>query len=110
MAADHLRFNVADPGFTSANVAVRLGSDAVHRLDFVSLSGGFTSGGAVGTFSGGLGTIANVPLLPSDAIGKWSVLGGDRTVDNTITVADDQDPGRFYPPLTHNSTLPLTDG
>src|SRR3546814_18871640 len=110
MAADHLRFNVADPGFTSANVAVRLGSDAVHRLDFGSLSGGFTSGGAVGTFSGGLGKTANVPLLLNDASGKWSVLGGDLTVDNTKTVPDEQDPARFNPPVPNAFHLPPIAG
>ena len=108
LTADRLRFGLAEPGFTTANAAVRLGTgDSVHRLDLGGLSGRFTRGGVVGTFSGGSGKIANVPLLLSDASGEWSLLGGELALDASMTVADEQDPARFYPLVTRDFRLTL---
>ncbi|MFC7498356.1 YdbH domain-containing protein [Enterovirga sp. GCM10030262] len=110
LAADRVALGLADPGFTSANVAIRLGGGgSVHRLDLASLSGDFTSTGAVGAFSGGSAKIANVPLLLSGAGGKWSILGGNLTIDGAMTVADEADPARFYPLVTDDFHLTLID-
>ncbi|HEY0445703.1 MAG TPA: YdbH domain-containing protein [Allosphingosinicella sp.] len=110
LAADRVRFALGDPGFTSANVAVRLGAaGSVNRLDLDSLSGRFENRGVSGAFAGGDGKLANVPLLLSEARGAWSVLGGDLVVNGAMTVADEVEPARFYPLATNDFRLSLID-
>lgn len=109
-AADQVRFDLAGPGFTSSNVALRLGSaDNANRLDVASLSGRFNDRGVIGRFEGGSGKLANVPLLLSGMVGDWSVQGGDLLVTGGTTVADAQDPARFYPLVTNDFRLTLRD-
>jgi hypothetical protein len=108
LTADRVRFAVGDPGFTSANLAVRLGSgDAVSRLDFESLGGRFVTGGARGTFAGGSGKLANVALELSDARGDWSFVGARLEMDGSLRVADALDPPRFYPLVSKDFSLAL---
>ncbi len=110
-ASSLVRFGLADPGFTSSDVAIRLGSPGyVNRLDLASLSGRFNARGVAGSFAGGSGKIANVPLLLSNARGGWSVLGGDVAVTGAMTVADEADSPRFYPLATNDFRLTLDDG
>lgn len=111
MVADRVRFALADPGFTSANVAIRLGQPgSVNRLDLETLAGDFTDDGVDGAFTGAAGKIANVPLLLLQGQGGWRVLGGDVTVDGEVTVADEMDPPRFWPLRSDDFHLTLVDG
>lgn len=97
-ASDRFRFDLGAGGFTSTKVAVRLGSsDYVNRLDLAALTGRFTVRGVEGNFTGGAGKIANVPLLLSEARGRWQVVGGRAEVDGSMAVTDEADPSRFYP-------------
>lgn len=110
LAADRVRLDVAKPGFTSANLAIRLGAaDSVSSLDLATLEGAFSAEGVSGRFSGGAGKLASVPLLMSGAEGRWSVLGGDVVVDGVTSVADEADEPRFYPLVSRNFHLTLRD-
>ncbi len=107
-AASQVRLSLADPGFTSSGVGIRLGrADAVNRLNLATLSGRFNAQGVVGRFAGGDGKLANVPLLLSDGGGGWSVQGGEVAVNGAMTVSDVNDPPRFFPLLTNDFRLTL---
>jgi hypothetical protein len=109
-AADQVRFDLAQSGFTSSGVELRLGSgDNPNRLDLGSLSGRFNARGVVGRFEGGSGKLANVPLLLSGMAGDWSVQGGDLLITGGMTVADEQEPDRFHPLVTNDFRLTLRD-
>jgi hypothetical protein len=107
LAAASVRFDLAGPGFTSSDVAIRLGAENVQRLDLASLSGTFNQAGVIGRFAGGSGKIAKVPLLLGNAEGRWSVQRGDLLVEGAMTVADEADPPRFYPLVTRDFRLTL---
>jgi translocation and assembly module TamB len=107
-ASDQLRFDVAQRGFRSDRVAIRLGNpDYVNRLDLAALTGRFTKGGVTGDFAGGAGKVGNVPLLLSQAKGKWQLIGGKARVDGAMRVADEANPSRFYPLRTDDFRLTL---
>ena len=109
-ASDRLRLDVAQPGFRSDRVAIRLGNPGyVNRLDLAALAGRFTRGGIIGDFAGGAGKIANVPLLLSQARGKWQLIGGKASVDAAMRVADEADPSRFYPLRSDDFHLTLVN-
>jgi translocation and assembly module TamB len=109
-AADQVRFTLAEPGFTSSGVAIRLGGgESVNRLDLASLSGRFNARGVIGRFDGGSGKLANVPLLLSNMAGDWSVQRGDLAINGGMTVADEQDPSRFHPLVSNDFRLTLRD-
>jgi len=108
IAADRFRFGTAD--FAGANVAVRLGeAGRVSELDLASLDGRFAKGAIAGTFGGGAGRIANVPLLLSGAGGRWTLKDGDLAVDAALTVADAAPEPRFYPLAGDDFRLTLAD-
>jgi hypothetical protein len=108
LSADQLRLALARPGFTSSNVAVRLGRpEAISRLDLASLSGRFNRNGVTGVFAGGNGKLGNVPLLLSEARGDWSVLRGRVAVGGAMTVADAAPLPRFYPLVTNDFRLTM---
>ncbi|MDP9415183.1 MAG: hypothetical protein M3Q08_14090, partial [Pseudomonadota bacterium] len=110
-AANQVRFGLADPGFASSGVAIRLGRPgAVNRLDLASLSGSFNAQGVVGAYSGGDAKLAAVPLLLSNARGGWSVLGGDVKVGGALTVSDAAELPRFHALITDGFQLTLDDG
>jgi hypothetical protein len=110
LVSSRIRLSLADPGFTSSDVAVRLGAaGAQNRLDLSSLSGRFNSRGVIGTFGGAVAKLNNVPLLLSQGRGSWSVLGGDVTVDGALSVADEAEPARFHPLVTNDFHLTLID-
>lgn len=110
MSSDRVRFNLDDPGFTSSNVAVRLGrSGAINRLDVARLSGRFNSEGVTGTFAGADAKLAAVPLLMSEGNGAWQVIGGDVFLDGGLTVSDVEDPPRFWPLVSNDFKLSLID-
>ena len=109
-ASERLRFDVAQPGFRSDRVAVRLGNPGyVNRLDLAALTGRFTKGRITGDFTGGAGKIGNVPLLMSQAKGKWQLIGGKASVDGAMHVTDEASPSRFYPLRTDDFHLTLVN-
>jgi hypothetical protein len=79
-------------------LAVQLGKSASPiAFDTTRLTGTFGGSGVSGLFTGGKGTIGNVPLLLSDASGKWRMYRGDLTVTSALTVSDRDANPRFYP-------------
>ncbi|MFL6800551.1 MAG: YdbH domain-containing protein, partial [Sphingomicrobium sp.] len=79
-------------------LAVRIGKPGSPIVfDANRLTGSFVGSGVSGAFSGGRSTIGNVPLLVSDARGKWRVYHGDLTLDGASTVSDRDANPRFYP-------------
>lgn len=98
LSADRFRFELGSSAFSGSRVAVRLGqTGSVTRLDLGSLTGRITRHGVAGRFAGTSGKIANVPLLLSDANGRWTVSGGKAVVDGALIVSDEANPSRFYP-------------
>ncbi len=84
--------------FALDNLRARLGkSKAPILFDAARLNGNFASAGINGAFSGGKGVIGNVPLLLSDAAGKWRLYHGALTVDSRALVSDRFPDPRFYP-------------
>jgi hypothetical protein len=108
LAANRVRFNVGDPGFTSAGLGVRLGSgEAVNRLNFAALDGRFVEGGVRGTVAGGSGRLAAVKMEMSDAGGDWSFLGDRLEMDGSLRLADASEPIRFFPLVSRDFSLAL---
>lgn len=89
-------------GFRLADVAVRLGGgDRISRLDIAELSG-VAANGLSGTFANASGQIAKVPLMLSDARGRWRFAQSLLTVSGGLTVSDEVDPSRFNPLVSHD--------
>ena len=110
LASDRFRFDLANAGFTGSNIAVRLGrSGYVNRLNLRSIDGRFTARGVEGRFAGGVGKIANVPLLLSRAAGRWQAGRGAAAVDASLIVADEADPTRFHPLRSDDFHLTLAN-
>ena len=79
-------------------VGMRLGQASSPVLfDAARLAGSFAGSGLRGDFSGAKATIGNVPLLLSDATGKWNYRNSNLTVDSALTVSDRDANPRFYP-------------
>jgi len=84
--------------FGMDRLALRLGRPASPIVfDATRLTGSFAGAGVSGAFSGARSTIGNVPLLLSDASGKWLVHRGDLSVTSDLTVTDRDPNPRFYP-------------
>jgi hypothetical protein len=100
LAADRVRFDGAQ--FQVVNLAARLGSgDAVSRLHVAELVG-MPGQGVGGRFAGAAGKIAKVPLIVSDAAGKWRFADGGLAVSGGLTLSDEADPARFNPLVSHD--------
>ena len=99
-------------GFTLSNAATRIGSpDRVTRLDFAAIDGRLTAGAVTGTFAGGAGQIANVPLLLADAAGDWTLRNGALRVTGALGISDAEAVApRFKPLVAHDVALSLIDG
>jgi hypothetical protein len=98
-------------GFVLAGVSAKIGpADRQTRLDFAQLDGGVTGGALGGTFAGGGGQIANVPLALSAAAGHWRFAGGKLAVDGALTVGDTAARPRFKPLAAQNVALTLAGG
>lgn len=103
-------FALGNRGFALETVAVKLGpADKQTRLDFAALDGRIAKGGVAGSFSGGGGQIANVPLVMSKADGTWRFVGGVLDVTGGLTVADAADKPRFNPLVSDNVALKLAN-
>jgi hypothetical protein len=82
---------------------MRLGKpDSPILFDAARVTGSFVGAGVSGAFTGGRSTIGEVPLLLSDASGKWLVHHGDLSIDGTSLVSDRDANPRFYPLKTDN--------
>ncbi|HEX8063822.1 MAG TPA: YdbH domain-containing protein [Allosphingosinicella sp.] len=106
VAGSRLRFGLAGPGFTAADLEVRLGA---HRFGLGSLTGDFGKSGATGRFADLSGKLGNVPLLMSGGRGSWRMNGADLALAGEMRIADEADPPRFYPLVTRDFQLNLAD-
>jgi translocation and assembly module TamB len=84
--------------FAFNSLGMRLGKPASPiRFDASRLTGSFAGSALRGNFGGARATIGQVPLLLSDASGKWSYVGSKLAVDSALTVSDINPDPRFYP-------------
>jgi translocation and assembly module TamB len=99
---------IAGSQFAFNRLGMRLGKAASPiAFDAARLTGTIASGGLSGQFSGATTTIGSVPLLISDAAGKWSYRNSDLAVNSAVTLSDrDADP-RFYPLKSDNLHLTI---
>jgi len=98
-------------GFALAGVSARIGpAERQTRLDFARVEGGVAGGGVGGSFAGGGGQIANVPLALSAADGHWRFANGKLAVDGGLTVGDTASVPRFKPLAAQAVTLTLAGG
>jgi hypothetical protein len=111
VAASGTQLRLGDGGFVLDGVAARLGSpERVTRIDLAQLTGRIAAGAVAGTFSGGAGQIANVPLLLGAAAGDWSLRGGALRLTATMTVDDAAPDPRFKTLAARDVTLDLVGG
>jgi hypothetical protein len=105
IAASRARFD--GNRFAATALAVRLGQeDRVSRLDIANLTG--SSGkGLSGGFSGTSGQIGKVPLIVSEASGRWRWANGSLNLSGAATVSDEANPARFNPLVSRNLTLAM---
>ena len=98
LAAVEARYDLGGNRFALTGVETAIGpSERVTRIDAAQLVGRVSSGGFDGTFAGGGGQIANVPLLLSEAAGDWQFAGGRLAVTGAARVADAAPEPRFTP-------------
>lgn len=84
-------------------LAMRLGKpESPILFDAARVTGSFVGAGVSGAFTGGRSTIGKVPLLLSDASGKWLVHHGDFSIDGNTLVSDRDANPRFYPLKSDN--------
>ncbi|MES2339758.1 MAG: YdbH domain-containing protein [Pseudomonadota bacterium] len=108
LAATGADLRLGDGGFTLTGVQTRLGApDRVTRIDARTLTGRLSGGTVAGTFAGGSGQIANVPLLLSDAAGDWGLSGGKLSLNGQMGVSDAAPDRRFEPLVSRNVALTL---
>jgi hypothetical protein len=94
--------------FALNQLSMRLGRSASPIvLDATRLTGNFAGRGTAGNFSGLRGTIGTVPILLSDATGKWSFRAGDLTLVGSSLVSDRDPNPRFYPLRSDNLKLTI---
>ena len=97
--------------FDASTVAVRMGhADAPVLINAKEVRGNSSGTGTGGTFAGADAIIGKVPLLLSEASGKWSVRGGDLTIGGSLLLSHHADPPSFYPLRSDNVHFSLADG
>ena len=83
--------------FSAADLGLRLGKSASpFAFDAARLQGTFSGSGISGIFDGAQSTIGNVPLLISEADGRWRFYNTDLTVNGAMTLTDRSEEPRFY--------------
>jgi hypothetical protein len=83
--------------FSAADLAVRLGrAESPFAFDANRLTGTFSGSGISGAFAGARSTIGNVPLLITDADGRWRYYRNDLTVNGVLDLSDRSETPRFY--------------
>lgn len=111
IAAADARVEFGNGGFSVRTLAVRLGTtERQTRFNAGQLSGRFARGGASGQFSGASGQIGNVPLLISDASGRWALANGVLSVNGGLRLADAAADPRFFPLVSDDFALRLAGG
>ncbi|WP_374148071.1 YdbH domain-containing protein [Sphingomonas sp. 28-63-12] len=111
LAADEARFGIAGRDFSVSRIVARLGSsDGVSALDIASVTGKLAGAGAVGSFTGGAGQIAKVPLLISGGAGDWRLDRGKLALSGGLIVADADANPRFFPLKANNLDFALENG
>lgn len=97
--------------FTAADLSARIGkSEAPVALDATRLQGTFSGSGVSGTFAGGKSTIGTVPLLITEADGRWRLYNGDLSVNGGLMLSDrNSAEPRFYPLKSNDFQLTLKD-
>jgi translocation and assembly module TamB len=106
LAADSGR--VIGKTFTLANLKTRLGNPASPVVFDAARLEGLMAGKAInGTFSDARSTIGTVPLLLSDARGRWRFLNGRLSVNGGLTLSDRTADQRFYPLKSNDFTFTL---
>lgn len=100
LATRQARFD--ESGFRVAGLEARLGSERVSRIDIADLSGGFDLSGR---FAGASGQVGRVPLIVSDASGRWRFARGALSVSGALTLSDEADPPRFNPLVSRDVVL-----
>ncbi len=96
--------------FGMERLKLRLGRATSPVLfETARLTGTFVGSGVSGTFAGARSTIGNVPMLLSEASGKWQVRKGDLSVDANMLVSDRHPDPRFYPLRSDNVHFTLAD-
>jgi hypothetical protein len=94
--------------FSFANLKTRLGNPASPVVFDAPRLQGVMAGNAInGTFGGATSTIGTVPLLLSDANGRWRFLDGKLTVNGGLTLTDRTPEQRFYPLKSNDFTFTL---
>lgn len=84
-----LEATVSKPGFRLVGLAARLGDPAnPTRLDVDRLEGSVGPAGLKGSFGGLSGKLAAVPLLLSEGMGGWALVGGRLSLDGGLAVDD----------------------
>jgi translocation and assembly module TamB len=110
IVADRLALRLGQPGFTGSNVAVRLGGpEVVNRLDVATFDGRLVKGGIDGSFAGAKAKLASVPLELDEGSGRWQLRGANLALGGTIRVSDEIEPARFYPLVSKDFRLTLSE-
>ncbi|HVU31582.1 MAG TPA: YdbH domain-containing protein, partial [Sphingomicrobium sp.] len=101
---------VSNKQFFFNSLALRLGQPQSPILfDAARLNGSFAGSTLRGDFRGAKAVIGTVPLLISDASGKWRYANDNLGVDGALTLEDrDPDP-RFYPLRSNDVRLTIGD-
>ena len=99
---------IVGQNFALNRLSMRLGRGASPMaFEAARLTGSFARRGTGGNFSGLTGTIGNVPILLSDASGKWTVRGSAVTLNGSALVADRDPNPRFYPLRSNDLNLTI---
>ncbi|WP_083671902.1 YdbH domain-containing protein [Sphingomonas montana] len=112
IAAGAVAFDIAGPDFTADALSFAIGpaADPTMRIAIDRFAGDFVTGGVGGRFAGLSGRIMAVPLLLTEGIGRWRLMGGALSVDSdAVTVSDAQADPRFVPLLSRDFALALRE-
>ncbi|MEG3164911.1 YdbH domain-containing protein [Sphingomonas sp. PB2P19] len=111
LVASGATLTLANRGFVVEGVGTRIGAPGrVTRLDFTRVAGRMNAAGLAGSFDGGAGQIANVPLLIGAAQGDWTLAGGALRLTGAMGVSDAAATARFKPLAARGVTLSLVNG
>ncbi|MFL6776056.1 MAG: YdbH domain-containing protein [Sphingomicrobium sp.] len=90
------------------SVGLRLGkSQSPIVFDATRLTGSLAGGATSGNFSGARATIGTVPVLLSDAGGKWNLRGSNLSLNGSAMVSDRNPDPRFYPLRSNDLQLTI---
>jgi hypothetical protein len=94
--------------FELAQLAMRIGrAEAQTVIDAATLEGNYSGNG---TFGGGSAMIGNVPLLLTEASGRWSMgKGNEVKVNGRMLLSSRSDPSTFNPLLSDDVQFTLVD-